>query len=170
MRLPALSLPPPIFAHLGHWYVSLPVFMGPVLLLLIALKVQTWRERRQGPDPSGKHSTVTTTHEDHATTITVAGPLDYLALLDIDVELGKIAGQGRPILIDMRNAKADEQAALNLCDIISPYAANTQGSGRDKQLLVLLSREPTMHGLETVCTAEGVPVMDNHPATADTAI
>lgn len=34
-------------AHLGHWYVSLPIFMGPVLLLFGWVYVGDWLEKRR---------------------------------------------------------------------------------------------------------------------------
>jgi hypothetical protein len=48
-----------IAAHLGHWYVGLPVYMGPIVLIVVAIKVSEWREKRKrresadGPPPSG---------------------------------------------------------------------------------------------------------------------
>ena len=37
-----------VLAHFGHWYVSLPVFMGPVLILFAWVYVGGWLERRKG--------------------------------------------------------------------------------------------------------------------------
>ncbi|HEY8303781.1 MAG TPA: hypothetical protein VIG42_04230 [Solirubrobacteraceae bacterium] len=144
-------MPAPPLAHLGHWYVSLPVFMGPVLLLVIALKIQTWREHRHGPDQSSKHSAVTTTHDDHgSTTITVIGPLDYPALLDIETELGKTPDT--EILIDLgRITEADREAAWSLCDAIGRASASNRVSA-------LVRPEPTMQmqALRAICAEEGV--------------
>lgn len=143
-------MPAPPLAHLGHWYISLPVFMGPVLLLVIALKLQTWRERHHGPDQSGKHSTVTTTHDDHGkTTITVTGPLDYPALLDIEAELRKTAADTE-ILLDLhRVTEADQEAACTLCDAI--------GHAREgNRISALVRPEPAMHALRSICAEEGV--------------
>ena len=48
----------PVLAHLGHWYVGGPVFLGPVLLIVVFIKVSEWRERRRdrgaGPRPTTK--------------------------------------------------------------------------------------------------------------------
>ncbi len=142
-------MPAPPLAHLGHWYVSLPVFMGPVLLLVIALKIQTWREQHHGPDQSGKHSTLTITHDDHGnTTITVTGPLDYPALLDIETEIGKTPDT--EILIDLgRITEADREAAWSLCDAIG----RAPGSNR---ISALVRPEPTMQALRAICAEEGV--------------
>jgi hypothetical protein len=35
------------FAHLGHWYVGLPVYLSPVLLVVALLKWSEWREKRR---------------------------------------------------------------------------------------------------------------------------
>jgi hypothetical protein len=36
-----------VFAHLGHWYVGLPVYMSPVVLLIVGGKWAEWRDRRR---------------------------------------------------------------------------------------------------------------------------
>jgi hypothetical protein len=152
-------MPVPPLAHLGHWYVSLPVFMGPLLLLVIALKLQTWREHRRGPDQSGKRSTVTMTHDDHEkTTITVVGPLDYPALLDIETELGKTTHETTAILLDLRRVTAaDREAAWSLCDAIGGTHANDHVSA-------VIMPEPAMHILRTICAEEGFKVIDTTAA------
>jgi hypothetical protein len=33
-------------AHFGHWYVTL-LYMGPVVVLVAALSIQSWREKRR---------------------------------------------------------------------------------------------------------------------------
>jgi adenosylmethionine-8-amino-7-oxononanoate aminotransferase len=146
-----MSAPP--LAHLGHWYVSLPVFMGPVLLLVIALKIQTWREQRHGPDQSGKRSTVTTTHGDHGnTTITVTGPLDYPALLEIETELGKTAPE-TDILLDLRRiTETDQEAAWSLCDAISRAHAHDC-------ITALIKPDPVMQAFGATFAEEGVELV-----------
>jgi ABC-type transporter Mla MlaB component len=145
-------MPVPPLAHLGHWYVSLPVFMGPVLLLVIALKVNAWRERRHGPDRSGKRSSVTTTHNDGKAILTVTGPLDYPALLDIESELGKTTPYRPEILLDLRHlTSADKQAAWDLCDVVGRAHASNHISA-------LICPGPAMHALRTACAAEGIRV------------
>lgn len=43
---------PTVFAHLGHWYISLPIYLGPMLALLAVIKISDARRRRRGdPDP-----------------------------------------------------------------------------------------------------------------------
>jgi hypothetical protein len=34
-------------AHFGHWYVTL-LYMGPVIVLVAALSIQSWRDKRRG--------------------------------------------------------------------------------------------------------------------------
>jgi ABC-type transporter Mla MlaB component len=113
-------MPTPPFAHLGHWYVSLPIFMGPVLLIAVALKIQTWRERRHGPDISGKRSTVTVIGKDEQrTTIAIAGPLDYPALIELESALAADCVDAPAITLDLRSlTEADQEAAWSLCDTI----------------------------------------------------
>ncbi len=41
-----MSLP---IAHFGHWYVSI-LYLGPVLVLVVALSAQSWREKRRDKD------------------------------------------------------------------------------------------------------------------------
>lgn len=144
----------PPLAHLGHWYVSLPVFMGPVLLLVTALKLRTWRERRYGPDQSGKHSTVVTTRRGDKATITITGPLDYPATLDLEVELAKIVHDAPEIVLDLRQlTAADEQAAWSLCDAIGRVRTSNRISA-------LINPEPAMHPLRTICAGEEIDLID----------
>jgi ABC-type transporter Mla MlaB component len=149
------TLAPPL-AHLGHWYISLPLFMGPVLALAIALKLQTWRERHRGPDRTGKHSTVTTTH-DHdrgKATITVTGPLDYPALLELDIKLGEIAREAPEIVLDLRRVTtADEQAAWSLCEAIGRRRAHSHISA-------IVKPEPATQSLRTICATEEVELIE----------
>jgi hypothetical protein len=37
----------PILAHLGHWYIGGPIFLSPVILIVVAIKISEWRERRR---------------------------------------------------------------------------------------------------------------------------
>ena len=147
-------LAPPL-AHLGHWYVSLPIFMGPVLAVVIALKLQSWRERHHGPAQSGKRSTVTMTHDDDRgkATILVTGPLDYPALLDIEIKLGEIARDTSEIVLDLRHlTTADEQAAWGLCDAIGRTPAHSHVSA-------LIKPEPATQSLRTICATEDVELV-----------
>jgi anti-anti-sigma regulatory factor len=149
-------MPAPPLAHLGHWYVSLPVFMGPVLLVVIALKLHTWRERRSGPERSGQRSIVMVTHDQNrgGPTITVTGPLDYPAVLEIEGELGKLAHDAPEIVLDLRGVTtADEQAAWSLCDAVG--RVHTHG-----HISAVIGSEPAMDALKTICEAEGIGLLD----------
>jgi hypothetical protein len=37
----------PVLAHLGHWYVGGPVFLSPVIVIVILIKISEWREKRR---------------------------------------------------------------------------------------------------------------------------
>lgn len=142
---------PPIFAHLGHWYVSLPVFMGPALVLVLALKIQSWRERAQAADASGKRSNLTVLQADARTTLIVTGPLDYPALLEIEVELGRQDPSSRELVLDLRGVtRTDQDSAWHLCDVVG----RTQSSGRSTAAIV--DRGAAMRPLLDAFAAEGV--------------
>jgi hypothetical protein len=152
-------MPIPPFAHLGHWYVSLPVFMGPVLVLVIALKAQTWREARASSERSDKRSHVTATQSDGGgLTIAVSGPLDYPALVEIETELGRAGGTGGHALLDLRGlTAADQEAAWGLCDALGRAHA---GAG----VRALIEPDPAMHALRAICAQEGIQLLDRSPA------
>jgi threonine/homoserine/homoserine lactone efflux protein len=42
-----------VLAHIGHWSTSL-MYLGPVVLLVGYLGVQTWRDRRRSKEDDGK--------------------------------------------------------------------------------------------------------------------
>ena len=37
----------PVVAHFGHWYISLPVFLGPVVVLFAWVYADAWRQKRR---------------------------------------------------------------------------------------------------------------------------
>ncbi len=39
-----------VFAHLGHWYVGLPVYSSPVVAIYLWIKISEWRRRRRKRD------------------------------------------------------------------------------------------------------------------------
>lgn len=39
-----------VLAHFGHWYISGPVFLGPVVALIAYAKVAGWREHRKAAE------------------------------------------------------------------------------------------------------------------------
>src|SRR6202035_6074639 len=102
-RADAALMYTPILAHFGHWYISLPPFMGPVVIIAIALKVSGWRERRRASGGGGEgHSRVALTRDEDQAVVTVTGALDYPALLDIEHELGLAVGCTPDVLLDLR--------------------------------------------------------------------
>jgi hypothetical protein len=147
-----LTIAPPL-AHLGHWYVSLPVFMGPVVVLALILKLQTWREAHKGSDHTGKRSTVSSSRDEERTTISVSGPLDYPALLETEVELGKVALDAPEIVLDLRRlTRATEEGAMGLCEAIAGAHA------QEKVAAVLLPRAPWVRGVVAALADEGIPL------------
>lgn len=147
----------PPLAHLGHWYVSLPVFMGPAVVLVAALKANAWRERHAPAERSEKRSHVSAEldGDGRGPRITVTGPLDFPALLDIDVELGQIARRapGREIVLDMRGVvEADREAAWSLCEAIdnAPF---------ENRVRVLVGSEPGLEALRRICAEEGIELL-----------
>jgi hypothetical protein len=43
-----------VFAHLGHLYVGLPIYMGPVFVLVAWIKIGNWRDKRREKRPPAK--------------------------------------------------------------------------------------------------------------------
>ena len=37
---------PLVFAHAGHVLIDLPIYLGPVVALIVWLKLANWREKR----------------------------------------------------------------------------------------------------------------------------
>lgn len=111
---------PPPFAHLGHLYVSGPLFGGPVVLLMVAVKLAAWRERRRiaaGAEPT--ESRVTATQDGHRAVITITGALDYPAVLDIEAELESASRSAQAAVLDLRHITGvDEQSAAGLPHVV----------------------------------------------------
>ena len=38
----------PPLAHAGHVLVELPIYLGPVILLIVWFKLSEWRQKRKG--------------------------------------------------------------------------------------------------------------------------
>jgi uncharacterized membrane protein (GlpM family) len=36
-----------VIAHFGHWYISGPIYLVPVLALIAYMRITNWRERRR---------------------------------------------------------------------------------------------------------------------------
>lgn len=141
----------PILAHFGHWYVSLPTFLTPVLIVVIAVKTSERRARRRAREGDTSHLRVVVTERDDGTTLAVQGALDYPTLLDIEHELGLAAGRDLPVLLDLRQGiPDDEQFAWSITEVIRAV--------EDADVTVLVGSAATMHELSKVCTLEGVKV------------
>jgi hypothetical protein len=152
-----MPTPPPILAHFGHWYISLPTFMGPVLIIVVWLKVAAWRDKRRGDD--GERLGVRTTHEEDRTIIAVRGPLNLPALLDLEAELGAATAHAERVLLDLRRvSSAEENSAWRLPEIVGECQD-------DADVAVLLGTAPAQRELRKACASEGVEMLDD-PAAA----
>jgi hypothetical protein len=146
-------MPIPPLAHLGHWYVSLPIFMGPVLLIAIALKIQTWRERRNGPDTTGKRSTVITTTDNQTATLVLGGPLDYPVLVELEAALSTLPPSTTAIMLDLLQlTSADKEAAWSLCDAIGRSCDAT------KVIVLIADAAPHTKALSDTLQGEGIVI------------
>jgi len=48
-----MSIP---FAHAGHILIDLPIYLGPVVVIAVWLKLSSWREkRRERAESEGEH-------------------------------------------------------------------------------------------------------------------
>lgn len=150
-------MPPLIFAHLGHWYVSLPIFMGPVLLVVVALKVQTWRERDTPPGHArrARRVAVSGAGEQEPTTISLLGRLDYPALLEFEVELGGVVPSLRELRLDLRGvSEVDRETAWLLCESVGDLCAG-------RPVVALLAPDPdlSLDALRDALAAEDIPIV-----------
>jgi len=151
----------PILAHFGHWYISLPTFMGPVVIIVIALKVSAWRERRAARGHGGSSSRVALTQEqEDQAVVTVTGPLDYPALLDIEYELGVAVACAPDVLLDLSSVSSvTPDFAWNIPEIISKV------DHRAEIVAVAIGTAPAAEPLRKVCELEGVRVVEQEAAT-----
>lgn len=149
----------PIFAHFGHWYVSLPTFMGPVLIIAIAVKVSAWRDRRRVGRGEASHTRVAAIQEDDKVVVRVKGALDYPALLDIEQELGVAVARAPQVLLDLREVSSLEpESAWNVAEIIA-------GVDRSAEVVVVvIGAGPAGQTLRKVCELEGIEFVEEAPA------
>jgi MFS superfamily sulfate permease-like transporter len=148
----------PILGHLGHWYVSLPVFGAPVLIIAIVVKVLDRRERRRAREGDTSHLRVVVTQGEDRTILTVSDPLDYPTLLDIEHELGEAVRNAPQIVIDLRNVTTvDEDFAWGVTDAIT----SVEGA----EITVLIGSAPALRALKDVSTLEGVTLVDRPSGT-----
>lgn len=144
----------PPFAHLGHLYVSGPLFGGPVVLLALALKLAAWRERRRiaaGDAPT--ESRVTATQDGDRAIITITGALDYPAVLDVEAELERASRRAEFAVLDLRHITCvDEQSAAELphaADAVWP-ALKVTALQAPPELQAALKRAHALEGIDVV--------------------
>jgi anti-anti-sigma regulatory factor len=108
-----------VFAHLGHWYVAGPVFLGPVVLLIIAIKANEWRERRRASAEGIEPTRVETNYGDDRATVAITGRLDVEATVELETELGLVAARALPLVVlDLRaTASIDDEALPRLQEL-----------------------------------------------------
>jgi hypothetical protein len=142
----------PIFAHLGHWYVSLPVFGGPVVIVAVIVKVS---ERRRARDGDSGRLRVAVTRDENGTILTVSGALDYPTLLDIEHELGVASRRASSVQLDLSNVTAVEQEELawSLTEAINSV------EGAD--VTVLIGSAPALRPLREISALEGVKLVND---------
>ncbi|HEY2142280.1 MAG TPA: hypothetical protein VGG98_09510 [Solirubrobacteraceae bacterium] len=150
----------PIFAHFGHWYVSLPTFLGPVVVIAAIVKVSERRTRRRVQVGDMSRLRVVVTKGDDGSIpgscpiLTVNGALDYPALLDIEHELAEAARRASQVLLDLSKITTVEaEFAWSLTEVIR--------SIDDAEVIVLLASAPAMQELRKICTLEEVKLIDD---------
>jgi anti-anti-sigma regulatory factor len=150
----------PVFAHLGHWYVSLPVFGGPVVVIAVVVKLSERRERRRvrAGDPSRLR--VAATHGEDRTILTVNGTLDYPAVLSIEAEIDAAIRRGPRALLDLSNVTSVEvDLAWSLAEVINAV------KGADVALVI--GADPALDPLRKICALEGIKVVEESTSTVD---
>jgi hypothetical protein len=142
----------PILAHFGHWYISLPTFMAPVLLIVIGLKVSAWRERRRVRAGDTSRLRVQVTSGEDQETVTVSGPLDYPTVLEIEQKLGEAVRCVSEVLLDLSHVTSvAEEIAWRIPEIVGEH-------DREGRVSVLIGSAPELESLRKVCAIEGVRV------------
>jgi hypothetical protein len=152
----------PILAHFGHWYISLPTFLGPVVIIAVVVKTAERRERRRARHGDSSRVRVAVTECDERTVLTVNGALDYPTLIDIEHELGVAVRRDPHVLLDLRNVTvvAGEDFAWNVADALNSV------EGAD--VTVLIGSAPALRALRKMSAVEGIKLLDD-PVTASGA-
>lgn len=145
----------PILAHFGHWYISLPTFLGPVVIIAVVVKTAERRERRRARDGDSSQVRVAVTESEDRTVLTVNGALDYPTLIDIEHELGVAVRRDPQVLLDLRNvtAVAEEDFAWSVADALN----SVEGA----EVTVLIGSAPALSALRTMSAVEGVTLLDD---------
>jgi len=150
-----------IFAHLGHWYVSLPVFGAPVLILAVVVKVAERRDRRRAREDDTSRLRVLVSEGEDGSILTVNRRLDYPALLDVEAEIGAAVRRSPRVLLDLSKVTSVEaEAAWSVTEIVNDVG------GAD--VAVLIGSDPALRPLRDLCALEGVTIADD-VAVADGA-
>jgi hypothetical protein len=145
----------PILAHFGHWYISLPTFLGPVVIIAVVVKTAERRERRRARDGDTSRMRVAVTEYDERTVLTVNGALDYPTLVDIEHELGVAVRRDPRVLLDLRNvtAIAEEDFAWSVADALN----SVEGA----EVTVLIGSAPALQALRKMSAVEGIELFDD---------
>lgn len=139
----------PVLAHLGHWYVSLPIFGVPVVLIAILVKGSELRERRRVLAGDTSRLRVVVGQDRDQTVLSVIGTLDYPTLLDVEHKLELAVGRGPRVLLDMSAVGvAKEEFAWGLVDAINGFHA--------AEITLLIGSAPGLHALGKIAKLEGV--------------
>jgi hypothetical protein len=156
LNIPALAYTP-VLAHLGHWYVSLPVFGGPVVIIAIVVKLSERRERRRARDGDTSRLRVAVTHAEDITILTVNGALDYPSMLTIESELDAASRLGSRVLLDLSNVTSVElDLAWSLGEIVNAVSA--------VDLALIVGPDPALEPLRKVCALEGIELTEDRSA------
>lgn len=143
----------PIFAHLGHWYVSLPVFGGPVLAVAIFVKLTQRREQRRAREGDTSHLRVAVTNDDDRTVLSLNGALDYPALLTVESEIEAAAQRAPRVLLDLsRVTSVEVELAWGLTEAIQAV--------RGADVTVVVGSDPALDPVRKVCELEGISLAD----------
>jgi ABC-type transporter Mla MlaB component len=140
----------PIFAHFGHWYVSLPVFGAPVVIIAVAVKVSERRERRRARAGDSSRLRVAVSEEQGQTILRVCGKLDYPTLLDIEHELDRVVPRAPRILLDLSSLREveEEDFAWSLTEIVNRIES--------AEVTLLIGEAPALRELSKVSALEGL--------------
>jgi hypothetical protein len=153
-RSPGLLAFTPILAHFGHWYISVPTFMAPVAIVAIAVKVSERRALRRAREGDTSHLRVIVRETEEGSVLAVKGALDYLALLDLEQELGEAVRRDPRVLIDLREiGSIEEESAWSVTEVIR----SVQGA----QITVLVGSAPESEELRRICSMEGVTIVED---------
>jgi hypothetical protein len=149
--LPTLA---PVFAHLGHWYVSLPVFGAPVLAIAAAVKMSELRARRRARDGDPSSLRVVAVEGGDGTTLKVNGALDYPTLLTIESEIDAAVRRSPHVLLDLSDVKSVEvDLAWSVMEILNAVTG--------AEIALRLGPAPELQPLRNVCILEDLEVVDD---------